>query len=384
MQPSATRQPRSTFTQPIRQLVTMVLVLGLVIAGAVALLPQVMPIFDANPALNGFIALVFVIGVVGCFWQVFQLMRSVAWVERFVQREDGDEPGAAPLLLAPLATLMRSRGRETQINATSSRSILDSVATRMDEARDITRYIVNLLVFLGLLGTFYGLATTVPAIVDTIRALDPGEGEDGIAIFGRLMGGLERQLGGMGVAFGSSLLGLAGSLVVGLLELFAAHGQNRFYRELEEWLSGITRLGLAGLDGDGPGGDGAAQIAALEHMVQQVDRLQTMFSRGEEARQRLELRIEALATALEQGGSGGVDLSPGLAQIADGQERMIALMQGGDSGGTDSHMRLRSIDIQLLRLSEEIAAGREESLQELRHEIRQLARTIASGSTGSR
>ena len=122
-----------------------------------------------------------------------------------------------------------------QINASSTRSILDSVATRIDEVRDITRYIVNTLIFLGLLGTFYGLATTVPAVVDTIRSLAPQEGEGGVEVFNRLMSGLEAQLGGMGVAFASSLLGLAGSLVVGLLELLPGTGKTGF---IESWKSG--------------------------------------------------------------------------------------------------------------------------------------------------
>ena len=113
----------------------------------------------------------------------------------------------------------------------------------------ITRYIINLLIFLGLLGTFYGLATSVPAVVDTIRSLAPSEdGESSVQVFENLIAGLERQLGGMGTAFGSSLLGLAGSLVVGLLDLFAGHGQNRFYRELEEWISSITLIGVSAPD----------------------------------------------------------------------------------------------------------------------------------------
>jgi hypothetical protein len=138
-----------------------------------------------------------------------------------------------------------------QVTPASAKSVLDSVGARMEESRDITRYIANLLIFLGLLGTFFGLATTVPAVVETIRSLQPTEGEEGLAVFGRLMDGLEDQLGGMGTAFASSLLGLAGSLVVGLLELFAGHGQNRFYREMEEWLASITRVSLSSGDGEG-------------------------------------------------------------------------------------------------------------------------------------
>ena len=159
-----------------------------------------------------------------------------------------------------------------QLSSSSTRSILDSVATRIDEAREITRYIVNVLIFLGLLGTFYGLATTVPAVVETIRSLAPQEGEESIAVFNRLMTGLEKQLGGMGVAFASSLLGLAGSLIVGLLELFAGHGQNRFYRELEEWLSSITRVGFSSGD-EGGGQDTSAMSGVMDHIAEHIVRM---------------------------------------------------------------------------------------------------------------
>ena len=241
------------FTQPVRQIVLMLTVIGLTTFGAFVALPQVLPVFEANPQLNIFIFLVFLIGVVACFWQVFQLIGSVIWLKRFAS-DTSEVNSKAPQLLAPLASLLRTRGARMQINTSSTRSILDSVATRIDEAREITRYIVNTLIFLGLLGTFYGLATTVPALVDTIRSLAPKDGEASVAVFGRLMTGLESQLSGMGVAFASSLLGLAGSLVVGILELFAGHGQNRFYRDLEEWLSSITKITVGGGDGGGGGG----------------------------------------------------------------------------------------------------------------------------------
>lgn len=236
---------KAQFSQPIRQILLMLIVLGLTAALVVLAYPSVAPVFLANPWLNGVIIGVFFIGVLACFFQVAQMVSSVRWIEGFAAETPGHELTKAPRLLAPLAALLRTRGKQAQISSSSSRSILDSVASRIEEVRDITRYIVNTLIFLGLLGTFYGLATTVPALVDTIRNLVPQEGEAGVAVFTRLMSGLESQLGGMGIAFASSLLGLAGSLVVGLLELFAGHGQNRFYRELEEWLSSITRLGLA-------------------------------------------------------------------------------------------------------------------------------------------
>ena len=180
------------FSQPFRQIAMMLVVLGLCGAGGFIALPRVLPVFQANPWLNGFIAFVFVLGVVACFLQVAQLIQSVRWIETFLaDRDAGAQP---PRLLAPLASLLRRRDRRLQITTTSTRSILDSVATRIDEAREITRYIVSLLIFLGLLGTFYGLATTVPALVDTIRSLAPAEGESNMDVFSRLMSGLEGQL----------------------------------------------------------------------------------------------------------------------------------------------------------------------------------------------
>jgi hypothetical protein len=248
------REAEPYFSQPIRQIVSMLVVLGLVAGGAYIAFPRVAPVFLANPYLNGFIILVFFIGVLACFIQVVQLMSSVRWIVGFAARIPGHEFTKVPRMLGPLAALLRSRGKQMHITSSSAQSIQDSVATRIDEARDITRYIVSLLIFLGLLGTFWGLATTVPAVVDTIASLEPKEGDSGLEVFGRLMSGLQSQLDGMGTAFASSLLGLAGSLVVGLLELFAGHGQNRFYRELEDWLSTITRLGFATGDGDADGG----------------------------------------------------------------------------------------------------------------------------------
>ncbi len=385
MQSAAGRGVRPTFTQPVRQIVSMVLVLILTGLGTVLAWPSVAPVFLANPLLNGFIAFVFLIGVMACFWQVSQLIQSVTWLTGFVAEAPGHSLSAAPRLLAPLATLMRSRGRHAQISAPSSRSILDSVATRIDEARDITRYIVNLLIFLGLLGTFYGLATTVPAIVETIRGLAPVEGEDGLAIFGRLMDGLEAQLGGMGVAFASSLLGLAGSLVVGLLELFASHGQNRFFRELEEWLSSITRLGLAG-DGEAAG-DPAGAAAVLEHMSGQLDRLEDIFARSEARRIETENRLADLVETVAEGTrarAGEESLAPVLDRIAAGQDRLAAAMEDGAGIGLDaeSRLRLRSIDVQMLRLLEEVAAGRQETTSELRQELRQIARSLSRAGAG--
>ncbi|QJF52264.1 biopolymer transporter ExbB [Roseobacter ponti] len=371
---------RPVFSQPVRQISLMLIVLALSGFGIFLALPSVLPVFEANPYLNGFIIFVFVIGVVACFYQVTQLIGSVRWIERFAT-DTLDASIRPPQLLAPLASLLRQRGARMQVSATSTRSILESVATRIEEVREITRYIVSMLIFLGLLGTFYGLATTVPAIVDTISSLAPEEGEGGVEVFNRLMSGLQVQLGGMGVAFASSLLGLAGSLIVGLLELFAGHGQNRFYRELEEWLSSITRVGFS--SGDEGGGDQHVMASVVEHMASQMDALQQMFVHADQRSMAVDDQMNAVVGSIEKLGQQIANTDgpeTALERVAAGQERLIALIeaqgQGGDGIDAESRMRLRSIDVQMLRILEEISAGRQESMSELRMDISKLADAI--------
>jgi hypothetical protein len=369
---------RPQFSQPFRQIFLMLAVLGLTGVGAFLALPRVLPVFEANPYLNGFIGLVFLIGVVACFWQVFQLIGSVRWIERFASGDTSDA-NKPPRLLRSLASMLRSRGARMQLTSSSTRSILDSVATRIDELREITRYIVSLLIFLGLLGTFYGLATTVPAVVDTIRSLAPQAGEEGITVFNRLMTGLEAQLGGMGVAFASSLLGLAGSLVVGLLELFAGHGQNRFYRELEEWLSSITRVGFSGDDGSA---ETSAITAVLDQMAEQMEALQTMFTKSDEGRAVVDHKLGALVESIQDMNRRQAEtesVSGALDRVAEGQNALLEHMQSqgvGDGIDPESRMRLRSIDVQMLRILEELSAGRQESMAELRKDIDILVKAL--------
>jgi hypothetical protein len=357
----------------------MFMAIALVAVGAWIIHTTVLGIVRTNPLLNGFIALVFMLGVITCFWQVFTLAQSVSWIERFVRHDIGADT-SPPNLLAPLAQLLRSRGARTQISSSASRSILESVETRIDEARDITRYLTNLLVFLGLLGTFYGLATTVPAVVETIRSLAPQPGETGMDVFGKLMKGLESQLGGMGTAFSSSLLGLAGSLVVGLLELFSSHGQNRFAREMEEWLSSITRVGFS--SGDAEGGEAGVTSAVLDHLAEQVEVMQSLFAQVEANRSGVEQGLVELSAAVAQLAAqprSDPGQSAALTRIAEGQERLIAALTGAEGGAhsdAESRMRLRSIDVQLLKILEEISAGRQETLSDLRADLATLTTAV--------
>jgi hypothetical protein len=357
----------------------------LVAVGVYFAYPAVAPIFLASPYLNGFIILVFIFGVFACFWQVFMLITSVIWIEGFAIHRPGHELVQPPSLLLPLASLLRKRGALTQLTSTSSRSILDSVATRLDEGRDITRYIINLLIFLGLLGTFYGLAVTVPAVVDTIRSLAPQDGAStsSLDIFDNLMTGLEEQLSGMGTAFGSSLLGLAGSLIVGLLELFAGHGQNRFYRELEEWLSSITRLGVSSAEGGSESIEGGGIAGFLEYSTLQFDKLQDILAELRDRRTEQDQRMDSLSTAIEQlidYSAKGQDATLSLLdRVAQGNEAVATAISTGDTMGgldADSRERLKNIDTQMLRILEEINAGRSDALGELRGDIGELTSAI--------
>ena len=371
--------PPPAFTQPIRQIALMLISLGAVGATCWLMYPTLRHIFEANHGLSFLILAVFVLGLITCFWQLWQLVQSVSWIDGFVQDRPGAEVDAAPRILAPLAALLGPRTARMQISSTASRSILDSVATRLDEARDITKYLTNLLIFLGLLGTFYGLATTVPAVVETIRSLTPQEGESSADVFAKLMSGLEDQLGGMGTAFSSSLLGLAGSLVIGLRELFAGHGQNRFYRDLEEWLSSITRIGFDGGEGD----NGMGQLAqVLDNLGGQIDNLQMLFTQSDVSRSLADERMGELAAAVSRLASR-LEAQEGqsviLLRIAEGQERVAHALTREDGGphvDAESRMRLRSIDVQLLRILEEISAGRQESLADLRGDLSALTQSV--------
>ena len=374
------------FSQPIRQVLLMLSVLALTSAGTVVAAPRVLAVFTANLWLNGFILFVFFIGVISCFVQVVQLIKSVRWIEEFVNKPDKGS-AKAPQLLAPLAALLRSRGASIQISASSSQSILESVSTRVEEAREITRYIVNLLIFLGLLGTFYGLATTVPALVETIRSLAPQEGETGFEVFTRLMSGLEGQLSGMGVAFASSLLGLAGSLVVGLLELFAGQAQNRFYRELEEWLSTITSFNVT-VDEGNSSTDNTVLLGIFERLGDQIELMERFLNKDQSTMAPTDREFAILQDKfvkfMDENKSNLENL---IDNFTKSQKQLLDFLKSKESveGGIDaeSRMRLRSIDVQMLHISEEIAVGRQEAIKAIREEIANLADSLQSTSAKS-
>lgn len=218
----------------IKILIFLILValVGAILAG------QLIVFFWANPFINSLILFVLLVGIVLSIRQIIRLFPEIRWVNSL---QDGQMPPTQPILLAPVANLLRDRLGEAVITPSSMRSILDSVGNRLDEAKDTSRYLTGLLVFLGLLGTFYGLLETVTHVAGTIQALDATSG-DTASLFGDLKNGLAAPLGGMGTAFSASLLGLSGSLILGFLDLQTSQAQNAFYTDLEDWMTSMTEL----------------------------------------------------------------------------------------------------------------------------------------------
>ncbi len=240
-QPDFTPPLHKTLSRPSVFLMRMLVFLALIGFIAAIASPMLKSAFLTNPFLNGLILGVLFFGILFAFRQVVRLYPEISWVNAFRIADPGLAGGHPPTLLAPMATMLRERTGTLSLSTTAMRSIMDSIGTRLDEARDTGRYLVGLLVFLGLLGTFWGLLETISSVGNTIQSLDT-KGNDAGVIFDDLKSGLAAPLKGMGTAFSASLIGLSGSLVLGFLELQASHAHNRFYNELEEWLSGITDL----------------------------------------------------------------------------------------------------------------------------------------------
>lgn len=279
------------------------MIVFLIIAGFIAaiLYPQVHSAFMSNPGLNGLIIGVLLIGIAFAFRMVIRLFPEVHWVNSFRIADPGLELTRSPVLLAPMAMMLRDRVGRMMLSAPAMRSILDSISMRLDEARDISRYLIGLLVFLGLLGTFWGLLQTVSSVGQTIASLDAGASNTGV-IFEDLKAGLQAPLAGMGTAFSSSLFGLAGSLVLGFLDLQASQAQNRFYNDLEDWLSTVTDLTPAEIAGEREQPE-TASLAGVQRS------------------------IEMLARSMSDGSSPTRGATAAMAQLAEGIQSLIQHMR---------------------------------------------------------
>jgi hypothetical protein len=298
-----------SLTPPGVFLVRMLIFLTLVGFLASILHEQLTISFMTNPGLNALIVCVLLLGIVYAFRQVIRLYPEIRWVNAFRISEPGLAISHQPVLLAPMATMLRERTGTVSLSTASMRAIMDSIGSRLDEARDTGRYLVGLLVFLGLLGTFWGLLETIQSVGRSIATLNTGGGES-VAIFDELKSGLAAPLKGMGTAFSSSLLGLSGSLVLGFLELQASHAHNRFYNELEEWLSGITELT--------PGESGGSEVAGR----QLISAVYEMHRAVEELAARLADRPVVPGTA---GLGGNPDVT--VRELAQGVNQLVTQMR---------------------------------------------------------
>jgi hypothetical protein len=378
-------------TKPGRFLLRMVLFLAAVGVVVAVLHNTLLRAYMANVALNSLIAAILLIGILYTFRQVWEIGREASWVEAWqrAQRGGAGNIGEPSNLLAPLARMLANRGPRGSLHATATRALLDSVGSRLDEGREISRYFIGLMVFLGLLGTFWGLLETINGVSDTINGLSLNASEDINALFNKLKGGLETPLTGMGLAFSASMMGLAGSLILGFLDLQAGQAQNRFYNDLEEWLAGFTRVG-GGAVAEGDQSVPAYVQALLEQTADSLDNLQRTMARAEDSRgqtgaallqlnEKLSLLTEQMRA--EQGlllklTEHQIEMKPILAKLA----------QGTESGNFDAASRghLRNIDILLTRLLDDAAQGRAKLVDDMRSEIKLLSRTIAAAADNQR
>lgn len=371
-------------TRPAVFLLRMLVFLAAVLLLVALLHAQLFEAFAANPLLNGVILCVMGLGIAWNIRQVLMLRQEVDWLEAFQRPRNGAPAKASPRLLAPMASMFASRRSEKfSLSAPAMRGVLDGISARLDESREISRYATSLLMFLGLLGTFWGLILTIGAVASVIADMNVGSADVNM-MFNQLKAGLARPLAGMGIAFSSSMLGLAGALVLGFLDLTAGQAQNRFFNELEEWLAGLTRISAgAGMEAEG-GSIPAYVHALLEQTAENLEGMQTAMARGEEGRNSTSAAIAQLAERLsvlteqmratqvlmQRVAEQNASLAPAILNLTEAMSRPTI-----DEG---ARQNLRNMEILLGRILDDTAQGRAHSTAELRNEIKILTRTITA------
>ena len=386
-------------TRPTTYLLRMLAFLLAVVVLVVLLSAKLEAAFSANPLLNSLIVLVLLLGVGWNVRQVLRLTPEVTWLETFQRARPRLASLPTPRLLAPMASMLASRagkkgdgqpGSGTErftLSAPATRSMLDTIASRLDESRELSRYMTGLLIFLGLLGTFWGLLLTVSSVSDVISGMSVGSGDIN-ALFEQLKSGLARPLRGMGTAFSSSMLGLSGALVLGFLDLTAGQAQNRFFNELEEWLAGLTRLSSGVLGEGGEGGSVPVYVQALlEQTAENMEGLQRTLARGDDDRREgtqailsLTERLGALSDTMRASQQLMLHIAENQQALAPALQRLSERRDTGTEEAARAH--LRNIELYLQRLLTESEQGRAQTTAELRNEIKILTRTIAALAEG--
>ncbi len=347
-------------SSPLPYLVRMLLFLVAVAGLAYLLLEDLLRVFMSTPTLDSVILGVLVIGIFFVFRQVILLWPEVKWLRRYQHREkDAPPPPAGTInLLAPMAAMLGERQDQFRLSPTATRAVLDGIATRLDERRELARYMIGLLIFLGLLGTFWGLLQTIGAVADAINSLQASAG-DPLQMFAKLKGSIEGPLKGMSTAFGASLFGLSGSLVLGFLELQASQAQGRFHIELEEWLARATSLSSANMPA--PQSVPAYVEALLERNAEGLDGLIRTIQRIEDSRQ---------ATAA--GNASLIERLAALAETMRAQQNLLARF-------TELSIELRGAVSRLSDRSAAAEADREALLDHQRNIEGYLARLVEDG-----
>jgi len=376
---------------PSRVLIWMALFLAAVALVAMLLFDPLQRAFMANPVFNGLILAVLAVGILINARHVLVLQPELQWLKAFRRGERGTVKRPPSRLLGSMAQMLGGRsGDRLSLSTLSLRTLLDGVRSRLDESRDLSRYFIGLLVFLGLLGTFWGLLDTLRAVGAVISGLTVEE-QGAQAFFQELQRGLEAPLSGMGTAFSSSLFGLAGAVVLGFIDLQAATAQNRFYNDLEEWLSGQTRLG-GPVPGGGEEGSVPAYIQALlEQTADSLEQLQRMMQRSEEDRRAADARLVELATELSRLAEQTQTERKGLSSLTRTQselrpvlERLADATEQDRQQGSELREGLERVARSSERLHAEISQDRAQQLETLREEIRLLTRTIGHSQSGEK
>jgi hypothetical protein len=370
-------------SDPKRMLAWMALFVAAVGALCALLFAPLSAAFLANPVFNGLILAVFAVGIVVNFVQVAALGPATEWVD---QTSRGFTTRDPPQSVAPLARVVAGRERDGfTLSTLAMRSLLDGVRMRLDEGRDISRYLVGLLIFLGLLGTFWGLLDTVMGVSRVIGGLD-AQG-DAARVFADLKSDLQGPLAGMGTAFSSSLFGLAGALAIGVLDLQAGHAQNRFFGELEEFLAGRAQLPEERPAIEGEGRLPAYIHALLEQTADNLAQIQRMMAKTEEDRRGAQAAVAQLTERLTELSDqlraeqklimtlsrNQVELQPAITDLSNQVTEAL-------SGNLEARDHLRSLDVAVGRLLDEVAGAREQLPQALRQEVRLLVQSLARGT----
>jgi hypothetical protein len=373
-------------TKPTNFLIRMLVFLVLVYGTAAVISPQLARFYLANPLINSVIMVVEVFGVIWNLRQVHRLYREVLWVEHFRRSRQPLQQATPPVLLAPMARMLQGRAdgeRRITLSGTAMRTLLDGIASRLDESRELSRYVTGVMIFLGLLGTFWGLLHTVSSVAAVINGMNLSGGGDVNAMFAQLKAGLAGPLAGMGTAFSSSMFGLSGALILGFLDLTAGQAMNRFFNELEEWLAGLTRLSTGVLGGDGEASMPVYMQALMEQTAENMEAMQRLLVRGEDARTQSNATFQSVA---ERMGALSDTLRANQQLMAKVAEAQIAigpvlnrLANTRDEGYDEiARAHLRNIELLLNRMINEAEQGRVQTTAELRSDLKILTRTIAA------